>query len=118
VRALVLILLCACSASKSYGPSPKQIEYLKAHPLGPDEERRLREREARRGDTIDRVRVTFDDCWWEKAKVDGTLTIWKVTVPVDVRTIRVDTDRLEEVPPNGSVLLTFDRDVLKSAIIL
>ena len=56
-RAIVLsiaLVLPACAATRS-GPTKKQTEYLKAHPLSPDDERRLYAREARRGDTIDRV---------------------------------------------------------------
>jgi hypothetical protein len=117
-RLIVAIALCAgCAATRS-GPSAKQLEYLKVHPLSPDEERRLYAREAMRGDTLDRVRVTFDDCDWEKTRSDGSLTIWSVHVHIDARPIRITTDKLEEVPAGGNVLLTFDRDLLQSALIL
>jgi hypothetical protein len=118
-RAIVfaIALVAGCAATRS-GPSKKQLEYVKAHPLSADEERRLYAREAMRGDTIDRVRVTFDDCDWERTRVEGDLTIWSVHVHIDSRPIRVTTDRLEGVPAGGSALLTFERDRLKSALIL
>lgn len=94
-----------------------QLEYVKTHPLSPDEERRLYAREARRGDTIDRVRVTFDDCDWEKTRTDGELTVYSVHVHIDARPIRLDTDKLEEVAPGGTAMLTFERDKLKSAMV-
>jgi hypothetical protein len=119
-RAIVIaIALClaACAAARS-GPTKKQTEYLKAHPLSPDEERRLYAREAQRGDTIDRVRVTFDGCELERTTVDGALSIWRVHVPIDERPIRVITDKLEEVPAGGSAMLTFKNDRLDSALAL
>jgi len=119
-RAIVVAIalsLAACAAARS-GPTKKQTEYLKAHPLSPDEERRLYAREARRGDTIDRVRVTFDGCDFERASVDGELSIWKVHVPIDERPIRVDTDKLEDVPAGGAVMLTFRNDRLESALVM
>jgi len=119
-RAIVVtIALClsGCAATRS-GPTKKQTEYLKAHPLSPDEERRLYAREARRGDTIDRVRVTFDGCDFERTSVDGDLSIWKVHVPIDERPIRVDTDKLEDVPAGGAVMLTFRNDRLESALVM
>ena len=116
-RAIVIaIALTGCAATRS-GPSKMQLEYLKTHPLSPDEEQRLYAREAKTGDTIDRVRVTFDDCDWEKTRTDGDLTIWKVHVHIDARPIRLDTDKLEEVAAGGDVMLTFERDRLKSAIV-
>ncbi len=120
MRAGVIVLsiaLAACAATRS-GPSKMQLEYMKAHPLSADEEQRLYAREARRGDTIDRVRVTFDDCNWDRQQVDGSIAIWKVHVPVDVRPIRLDTDKLEEVRPGNDAVLTFDGDRLKSAFII
>ena len=119
-RAIVVaIALClaACAAARS-GPTKKQTEYLKAHPLSPDEERRLYAREAKRGDTIDRVRVTFDGCSFDRTSVDGALSIWEVHVPVDERPIRVITDKLEEVAAGGAVMLTFKSDRLESALVL
>ena len=119
-RAIVVaIALClaACAAARS-GPTKTQTEYLKAHPLSPDEERRLYAREAQRGDTIDRVRVTFDGCELERTTVDGPLSIWKVHVPIDERPIRVISDKLEEVPAGGSAMLTFKNDRLDSALAL
>ncbi len=113
----IALLLPACAASRS-GPTPAQLGYLKAHPLSPDEERRLYAREAQRGDTLDRVRVTFDGCQFERASVDGALAIWRVHVPIDERPIRVVTDKLEDVPAGGDVMLTFENDRLKSALIL
>ena len=76
-------------------------EYLKTHPLV-----------ARRGAPSVRARgparrhhrsraVTFDGCDFERATVDGELTVWKVHVPIDERPIRVITDKLEEVPAGG-----------------
>jgi hypothetical protein len=114
---LAIALAAGCAASRS-GPSAKQLEYVKAHPLSPDEERRLYAREAQRGDTIDRVRVTFDDCDFDRAHVEGDLAVWKVRCPIDARPIRVITDTLEDVAPGTSVMLTFERDRLKSALIL
>ncbi|HEX8951873.1 MAG TPA: hypothetical protein VF945_08505 [Polyangia bacterium] len=119
-RAIVLaiaLLLPACAATRS-GPTKAQLGYVKTHPLTPDEERRLYAREAQRGDTIDRVRVTFDGCDFERSAVDGDLAIWRVHVPIDERPIRVVTDKLEEVPAGGAVMLTFDKDRLKSALVL
>ena len=114
---VALALLVACAAARS-GPTKKQTEYLKAHPLSADEERRLYAREAKRGDTIDRVRVTFDGCDFERSTVEGELAIWKVHVPIDARPIRLVTDKLEDVAAGGAALLTFERDQLKSAIVL
>jgi hypothetical protein len=119
-RAIVVAIalsLAACAATRS-GPTKKQSEYLKAHPLSPDEERRLYAREAKRGDTIDRVRVTFDGCDFERTTVEGALSIWQVHVPIDERPIRVITDKLEEVPAGGSAMLTFKNDRLESALVL
>jgi hypothetical protein len=112
-----LALVPACAATRS-GPTKKQTEYLKAHPLSADEERRLYAREAKRGDTIDRVRVTFDGCDFERATVEGELAIWKVHVPIDAPAIRVVTDKLEEIPAGGAAMLTFRRDQLERVIIL
>ena len=117
-RAIVLgiaLALAACAATRS-GPSKAQLGYLKTHPLSPDEERRLYAREAKAGDTLDRVIVTFDGCSFEKASSDGALAVWKVHVPIDERPIRVTTDKLEEIPAGGDVMLTFDHDRLKSAL--
>jgi hypothetical protein len=119
-RAIVVAIalsLAACAATRS-GPTKKQTEYLRAHPLSPDDERRLYAREAKRGDTIDRVVVTFDGCAFERTSIDGALSIWKVHVPIDERPIRVITDKLEEVPAGGSAMLTFKNDRLDSALIL
>ncbi|HEX9104893.1 MAG TPA: hypothetical protein VF997_21935 [Polyangia bacterium] len=113
----IALLLPACAATRS-GPTKAQLGYVKTHPLTPDEERRLYAREAQRGDTIDRVRVTFDGCDFERSAVDGDLAIWRVHVPIDERPIRVVTDKLEEVPAGGAVMLTFDKDRLKSALVL
>ena len=113
----IALVLPACAATRS-GPTKAQLGYLKTHPLSPDEERRLYAREARRGDTIDRVRVTFDGCGFERASVDGALSVWRVHVPIDERPIRVTTDKLEDVPAGGDVMLTFDHDRLQSALIL
>lgn len=115
--AVVALALSGCAATRS-GPSRKQLEYVKAHPLSPDEERRLYAREARRGDTIDRVRVTFDDCDLERQEVSGDLAIWRLHVPIDAREVRIDTDKLESVSPGGAALLTFEHERLKSALVL
>ena len=117
-RAIVLAIalaLAACAATRS-GPSKAQLGSLKTHPLSPDEERRLYAREAKAGDTLDRVMVTFDGCSFEKATSDGALAVWKVHVPIDQRPIRVTTDKLEDIPAGGDVMLTFDHDRLKSAL--
>ena len=119
-RAIVVtiaLVLPACAATRS-GPTKKQTEYLKAHPLSPDDERRLYAREARRGDTIDRVVVTFDGCDFERTSAEAALSVWKVHVPIDGRPIRVVTDKLEDVPAGGSAMLTFRNDRLESALIL
>jgi hypothetical protein len=115
--AVALALLVGCAASRS-GPTKAQLGYIKSHPLSPDEERRLYAREAKRGDTIDRVRVTFDGCDFERATVEGDLAVWKVHVPIDAQPIRLVTDKLEDVAAGGNALLTFEHDRLKSAIIL
>ncbi len=117
-RAIVVVAiahLSACAATRS-GPTRAQTEYLKVHPLSPDEERRLYAREAQRGDTLDRVRVTFDGCVFERATADGALAVWKVHVPIDERPIRVTTDKIEDIPAGGDVMLTFENDRLKSAL--
>jgi hypothetical protein len=114
---LLIALAAGCAASRS-GPSKAQLGYVKAHPLSPDEERRLYAREAKRGDTLDRVRVTFDGCDFERATVEGDLAVWKVHVPIDAQPIRVVTDKLEDVAAGGAALLTFERDRLESAVIL
>jgi hypothetical protein len=114
---VLLIALCSCAAARS-GPTKKQTEYLKAHPLSADDERRLYAREARRGDTIDRVRVTFDGCGFERTSVDGALSVWTVHVPIDERPIRVVTDKIEDVPAGGSLMLTFRNERLDSALVL
>ena len=117
-RAIVLaiaLLPGACAATTS-GPTKAQQGYLKTHPLSPDEERRLYAREAKRGDTLDRVRVTFDGCAFERANVDGDLSVWRVHIPIDQRPIRIDTDKLVEFDPGSDVLLTFRRDLLESAL--
>ena len=117
-RAIVVaIALClaACAATRS-GPTKAQLGYLKTHPLSADEERRLYAREAKAGDTLDRVIVTFDGCGFEKLAVDGALTSWKVHVPIDQRPIRVITDKLEDIPGGGDVMLMFEHDRLKSAL--
>jgi hypothetical protein len=95
-----------------------QLEYVKAHPLSPDEERRLYAREAKRGDTVDRVRVTFDGCSFGRERVDGPISIWRVEIPIDARSIRIDTDHLVEVLPGAAALLTFKNDKLESALVL
>lgn len=112
-----LLVALGCAAQRS-GPSALQRQYLAAHPLPPDEAARLAAREARRGDTLDRVRATFDDCDWEEQERDGELAIWRVHLPVDVRPARLDLDRIDEVPPGADVLLTFRRDRLERAMIL
>ena len=117
VAPAIALLLSACAAARS-GPTPAQLGYLKTHPLPPDEERRLYAREAMRGDTLDRVRVTFDGCRFDKESVDGALAVWRVHVPIDERPIRVTTDHIEDVPAGADVLLTFDHDRLKSALVL
>jgi hypothetical protein len=117
IVAAIALSLTACAATRS-GPTKKQTEYLKAHPLSPDEERRLYAREAKRGDTIDRVIVTFDGCAFERTTTEGALSIWKVHVPIDERPIRLITDKLEEVPAGGGAMLTFKNDRLESALIL
>jgi hypothetical protein len=114
---VALVLFSGCAASRS-GPTKTQTGYLKAHPLTPDEERRLYAREAQRGDTLDRVRVTFDGCGFERTTVEGDLAVWTVHVPIDARAIRVTTDKLEDVAPGGGVMLTFKRDRLESAVVL
>ena len=111
----IVLALVGCAATRS-GPTKAQIGYLKTHPLSPDEERRLYAREAKAGDTLDRVMVTFDGCSFEKATSDGALAVWKVHVPIDQQPIRVTTDKLEEIPAGGDVMLTFDHDRLKSAL--
>ena len=116
-RAIVLaiaLVLPACAATRS-GPTKAQQGYLKTHPLSPDEERRMYAREAKRGDTIDRVRVTFDGCDFERTSVDGDLAVWRVHIPIDQQPIRVDTDKLVEFAPGSDVMLTFKRDALESA---
>jgi hypothetical protein len=115
--ALTIALAPGCAATRS-GPTRKQTEYLKAHPLGPDEERRLYAREAQRGDTLDRVRVTFDGCNFERSAVDGDLALWQVHVPIDERPIRVITDKLEDIPAGGAAILTFKNERLQSALVL
>src|SRR2546423_816525 len=112
-----MIAGAGCAASRS-GASKTQLEYLKAHPLSPDEERRLYAREAKRGDTIDRVRVTFDDCEFYRRSLEGELAVWGVHCPIDVRPIRFNLDKLEEMGGGGSALLTFKRELLESAIVL
>jgi len=119
-RAIVVtiaLVLSACAATRS-GPTKAQQGYIKTHPLSPDEERRLTAREAKRGDTIDRVRVTFDGCDLERTSVDGALSVWKVHVPIDERPIRLVTDKLEEVAAGGAAMLTFKSDRLESALLL
>jgi hypothetical protein len=115
--AVAALLLIGCAATTS-GPSKKQIEYVKAHPLSPSEEQRLYAREAKRGDTIDRVMVTCDDCAFEKASTSGDLVIWRVHVPIDKREFRLDTDKLETVAPGGDAMLTFKNERLDSVVIL
>jgi len=117
IVAAIALSLAACAATRS-GPTKKQTEYLKAHPLSPDDERRLYAREARRGDAIDRVVVTFDGCDFERTSAEAALSVWKVHVPIDGRPIRVVTDKLEDVPAGGSAMLTFRNDRLESALIL
>jgi hypothetical protein len=119
-RAIVVtiaLVLPACAATRS-GPTKAQQGYIKTHPLSPDEERRLTAREAKRGDTIDRVRVTFDGCDFERATVEGELAVWRVHVPIDQQPIRVDTDKLIEISAGSDVMLTFKRDALESALAL
>ncbi len=119
-RAIVVAIAlvpAACAATRS-GPTKAQLGYLKAHPLSPDEERRLYAREAQRGDTIDRVIATFDGCSFERATVEGNLAVWKVRVPIDERPIRVITDTLEEIAAGGEVMLTFKNDRLDRALVL
>jgi hypothetical protein len=115
--ALTAVIAASCAATRS-GPSKVQLEYMSAHPLSPPERQRLAAREAQRGDTIDRVRVTFDDCDWDRQRVDGDVVVWRVHVPIDARAIRVVTDALEEVTPGGAALLTFEHDRLKSILVL
>ncbi|HXU73915.1 MAG TPA: hypothetical protein VN947_31560 [Polyangia bacterium] len=118
--ALALVLglaLPACAATRT-GPTKAQQGYLKTHPLSPDEERRLTAREAQRGDTLDRVRVTWDGCDFERASHEGDLAIWRVHVPIDQPPIRVVTDKLEDIPSGGSALLTFKNDRLDRVTIL
>jgi hypothetical protein len=120
MRAVVLaiaLVLPACAATRT-GPSKAQLGYLKTHPLTPDEERRLYAREAQRGDSIDRVIVTFDGCQFERASSDGDLVIWKVHVPIDERPIRLLTDKLEEIAAGGAAMLTFKGDKLERALVL
>ncbi len=114
---LSIALLAGCAATRS-GPTKAQLGYEKAHPLSPDEQRRLYAREAKRGDTLDRVLVTFDGCDFERSATDGDLAIWKVHVPIDQRPIRLDTDKLEEVAAGGAAMLTFERGRLKTVLVL
>lgn len=114
---LGIILLSGCAATRS-GPSQLQREYVKAHPLSPAEQQRLYAREAQRGDTIDRVRVTCDDCGFERQTVDGAIAVWRVHLPIDVRPFRLVLDTLAEVAPGSDVLLTFKSDRLDSAVVL
>ncbi|HEX6838553.1 MAG TPA: hypothetical protein VF334_18375 [Polyangia bacterium] len=117
-RAIVVaIALClaACAATRS-GPTKAQLGYLKTHPLSADEERRLYAREAKAGDTLDRVLVTFDGCGFDKMSSDGALAVWKVHVPIDQAPIRVVTDKLQDIAAGGDVLLTFEHERLKSAL--
>jgi hypothetical protein len=106
-----------CAATSS-GPSRKQQEYMKAHPLSPDEERRLAAREAKAGDTIDRVRVTCDDCNFELATTEGDLSVWRVHVPIDARPFRVFWQKLDEIQPGSDAQLTFMRGKLLSVLVL
>jgi len=104
----------ACAATRS-GPSQKQQAYLTAHPLSPDEQRRLFAREIKAGDTLDRVRVTCDDCNFELATSEGDLSVWHVHLPIDVRPLRLFLEKLDEIAPGKDVELTFERGKLKSA---
>ena len=113
----IALVLVGCAAGHS-GPSQTQLGYLKAHPLSPDEERRLYAREAKTGDTLERVKVTYDDCEFYRRTVEGDLSVWGVHVPMEARPVRVDTGKLEEIGPGGSALLTFDHERLKSVIVL
>lgn len=113
----LLVVLPACAATRT-GPTRAQQGYLKTHPLSPDEERRLVAREVQRGDTIDRVRVTWDGCDFERASSEGELAIWRVHVPIDQPPIRVVTDKLEDIPAGGSAMLTFKNDRLDRVMIL
>lgn len=90
---------------------------MQAHPLSPDEERRLFAREAKAGDTIDRVRVTCDDCYFELAATQGDLSVWRVHLPIDARPFRVICEKLDEIAPGNDAQLTFERGKLKSAIV-
>ncbi|HEY2747440.1 MAG TPA: hypothetical protein VGL86_22610 [Polyangia bacterium] len=119
-RAIVVtiaLLSTACAATRS-GPTKAQLGYLKAHPLAPDEERRLYAREAQRGDTLERVLATFDGCDVERATAEGDLAVWRVHVPIDARPIRVITDKLEEIGAGGAVMLTFKQGRLDRALVL
>jgi hypothetical protein len=113
----IALVIAGCAASHS-GPSKIQHEYVKAHPLSPDEQRRLYAREAKAGDTLDRVRVTFDDCEFYRRSVEGELSVWGVRVPMEARPVRLNLEKLEEIGPGGSALLTFEHDRLKTAIVL
>ena len=91
---------------------------MKAHPLSPDETRRLAAREAKAGDTIDRVRVTCDDCDFDEADRQGDLSVWHVHVPIDARPFRVIWEKLDEIQPGGDAQLTFIGGRLKSVLLL
>ncbi len=64
------------------------------------------------------MRVTCDDCVFERVNVDRELTVWRVHVPVDARPFRVITNKLEEIAPGNDAQLVFSSDRLKSLLAL
>ncbi len=105
-----LVVIGGCAAPHEL--TLKQGEFVAAHPelTYPDFER-LKERQVLVGDTLERVKDTWDGAEFELMKEDGTLAIYRVHVPIDVRPIYMAHEVADE---EGWVMLTFDRQVLKS----
>ncbi|MDB4968407.1 MAG: hypothetical protein JWN44_4096 [Myxococcales bacterium] len=118
ITVAITVALSVGGCANTAGSTKGQRTYAKSHTLSTDEKGRMYSREGKRGDTLDRLRMVFDDCEFARRALDGDLSVWMVHVPVGSRAIRLDTDKLEEVGPGGTALLTLDHDRLKTAVVL
>jgi hypothetical protein len=114
---LVALMLAGCASSKE---DAKLItDYAQRHPgLDRDALDRMSHREAKPGDPRERIELAFHGCRFELQNTSGAITVYTVHVPIGVAAVYISDGSSQQVAEEGSLLLTFEDDRLKSYVIV
>jgi len=110
----VALLLCGCATAKDRARAIDR--YVEAHGgLTRDEVDRMRHREARIGDALERVKLAWQGASFDLAQEQPPLTTFSVRLPIGTEPAYLesaDGKQQTQVVEDGSVVLTFENGKL------